>query len=272
MAKLFRFLENPTTGSWVIISSKRSKRPGIKEAVTKKLCPFCPGDEKSEKEIFRIGSGQESDWEIRVVPNKFPFTDIHEIIIHSKDHHKNFEELSDEQNEKILFTYRERYRGLETRGQVYIFHNSGRSGGESLTHPHTQIAALPFNVTLRTPKILKITNLIKRTKLYNIFCPAVSEWPYEVWAAPLRRIKTFGEVNSEELRELAIILKKLLLRLSSRFGHGFSFNLYIYPFRDWYLRIIPRQKSLGGLEVGTGIMVVSVEPKSAKEFFQKIQF
>src|SRR3990167_9547627 len=185
----FKFVQNPLTKKWVIIAPRRAKRPDVAKGV-EPVDPFCPGREHLEPhEVFRIGPGAlfKPTWEVRVVPNKFPFAPIHEVIIHSPDHHKNFDELTAEQVRKIIWVYRERFRIHRDKGNVYIFHNHGRAGGESLPHPHTQLAVLPEKIPVFAERLGEPDNLILRTKLFSLYAPSYSSWPFEVWVVPDKR-------------------------------------------------------------------------------------
>ena len=139
----FKFIENSISKKWIISSPRRANRPDIAKG-SELVCPFCLSNESKELEAYRVGGKYpDANWQIRVIPNKFPFASIHEIVIHSPDHHKNFDELPLSQNELILKTYRQRFQAHHDKGQVYIFHNHGQAGGESLPHPHSQIAVIP---------------------------------------------------------------------------------------------------------------------------------
>ena len=104
----FEFLQNKQNGKWVISAPRRSHRTNVEKAAG--VCPFCPGLESNEEELYRVGGevGDEN-WDIRVLANKFPFAPDHEVIIHSTDHHKSFDELPFSQVELILQTYRKRF-------------------------------------------------------------------------------------------------------------------------------------------------------------------
>ena len=54
-----------------------------------------------------------------------------------------------------------------------------------------------------------------------------------------------------------------------RHGHEFSFNFYIYPGKEWYLRLIPREKILGGFELGTGVIVNTQDPAETFNFIKE---
>lgn len=254
----FNFLKNQSSGKWVIMAPKRAKRPDQTEN-QEPICPFEPGH---EPEIFSLR-------EVRIVVNKYPFAPIHEVIIHSDDHHKNFDELTKDQNEDIIKVYRSRFKLHKDKGQVYIFHNQGKNAGESLPHPHTQLVVIPNEVTLDIPALKLVEEEIKELSHFYIFCPNTSAWPDEVWVAPKREGRSFDEADDLETAELAFILSRLVQIFDLRHGHEFPFNFYIYPGNGWYLRLIPRVKTIGGFEVGTGVFVNTQDPKETFRFIME---
>lgn len=257
----FKFVQNPTSGRYVISAPKRAKRPD--EAKTPAVCPFCP-ENLNEPELYRDG-------EVVVLSNKYPFAPIHEVIIHSNDHHKNFGELSIEASEKILRVLRDRFLSHRERGQVYIFHNRGEEAGESLFHPHSQLVVIPENVLLQIPSLELSHNPqeVIQTNNYYIQCPESSEWPDEVWIFP-DSPKMFSEATDEEIMDLAKALTKVIKALEKKLGIDFPYNFYIYPKDNWYLRLTPRIKRLGGFEVGTGVSVNTEDPKETIKFLKEI--
>lgn len=286
----FQFLQNPISGKWVISAPKRAKRPDVAKGI-EPVCPFCPGREKDEEEVYRVGGvDHDAHWQIRVLPNKFPFTPIHLVIIDSPDHHKTFDQLALSQVELIFKTYRKLYNDYKDKGEVYIFHNHGAKGGESLPHPHTQLAVIPFEVKTDLPRLdpwagygvapkpltlggnheesNESVNMVDNKDFY-LFCPLTSQWPDEVWIAPKKRGQLFGEITDEEISDLSFMLQRLLQIFNLRHGNEFPFNFYIYPGGDWYLRLIPRMKSLGGFEIGTGIFVNTQDPKETVTFLKE---
>lgn len=273
----FEFLQNPLSKKWVILSPRRAKRPDVARGM-EPVCPFCPGKESEEKEVYRVGGKiGDSKWQVRVLPNKFPFAPIHEIVILSPDHHKSFEDLPISQIELVLKVYRQRYETHKEKGQVYIFHNHGEAGGESLPHPHTQLAVAPFDIKLDMPRLaadgdlkaITMNQQNQETKFFTLFCPKTSQWPDEVWIAPKARGRAFGEIKDAEITDLAFILSRLIQIFDLRHGLEFPFNFYIYPGGDWYLRIIPRVKVLGGFEVGTGIYINTQDPTETIMFIKE---
>lgn len=284
----FESLQNPLSKKWVILAPRRAKRPDVAKGF-EPVCPFCLGREKDEPEVYRVGGEVgDSNWQIRVLPNKFPFAPIHEIIIHSPDHHKNFDELPLSQVELIIETFRQRYLTYKEKGQVYIFHNRGEAGGESLPHPHTQLVVVPFTIKMDIarldPQSFASAGHVQAilgvgpeheeqiqvvTDHFYLFCPKTSQWPDEVWVAPKKRGRAFGEITDSEIVDLSLILTRLIQIFDVRHGHEFPFNFYIYPGGDWYLRLIPRLKTIGGFELGTGIYVNTQDPKETMAFIKE---
>lgn len=263
----YKFIEDSKFKSWIISAPKRSKRPSILKG-TQLTCPFCVGQEELNTEVYRIsGKIGISDWKVRVIKNKFPFAPIHEIVIHSPDHHKSFDELPLDQSNLILQAYRQRYQEYKDKGSVYIFNNTGEEAGESLPHPHSQIVVIPDHIKLNFPHH-EITDKdkVKETREFSIFCPYQSQWPDEIWIYPKERNKTFGQSSDDQLKDLGRTLYRLLQIFDLRHGHEFPFNFYIYPYDDWYLRIVPRYKVIGGFEVGTGVFVNTQDPNETIDF------
>lgn len=270
----WQFLQNPISKKWVVSSPVRSKRPDVAKGA-EPICPFCLGREKDEPEVFRIGgTASNPDWQVRVVPNKYPFAPIHEIVIHSPDHHKNFDELPLDQVVLIIQTYQQRFKTHQDFGQVMIFNNHGEMAGESLPHPHTQIAVVPKEVKIDIPRLEEVEvpeadGKAVETGHFSLFAPLTSQWPDEVWVVPKTRGRMFFEIKDEQISNLADILKTLITAFDEGYGHEFPYNFYIYPGGDWYLRFIPRSKSIGGFELSTGIFVNTKDPRATIEFLRK---
>ncbi|MFC2010128.1 galactose-1-phosphate uridylyltransferase [Chloroflexota bacterium] len=170
--------QDPTTREWVIMVPERARRPhdSARKKSADKLpeweesCPFCPGNEsQTPDEVLRIPvSGRQSDWQVRVVPNRFAALSIkgsntpidkghlvrgmngygvHEVIVESPLHNTTLALMSPEQVEDVLAAYQQRYNSLKKNPQlkyITIFKNHGRASGTSLAHPHSQLVATPI--------------------------------------------------------------------------------------------------------------------------------
>ena len=168
-----QFRKDPLTGRWVIVQqgapeTKFSFEPYVKSS---RACPFCPGHEAQTPPAIltypkKDASKGGSDWQLRVVPNKFPALRIeespektaiglydkiggfgaHEVIIENPDHRLELADLPVEQVELVLRAFRERCLDLRKDARIkyiLLFKNYGPAAGASLEHPHSQLIALP---------------------------------------------------------------------------------------------------------------------------------
>ncbi len=167
---------DPILGRWIIISKERRKRPTdfLVEDVKGSggFCPLCPGNESftpTEVYAFRYRNSfpNAPDWQVRVVPNKYPALVIegdlakegvglydrmngigaHEVIIESPNHDENFADLAPDKMALVFKAYQERIIDLskdERFKYVMVFKNHGRGAGASLEHSHSQLIALPI--------------------------------------------------------------------------------------------------------------------------------
>lgn len=169
--------KDPVTGRWVIISTRRRKRPNDfrierSAVVGGAYCPFCPGREDMtppEVLAFRQGGTAPNTpgWDLRVIPNKFPALQVegtldregdgmfdrmngigaHEVVIEHPEHGKTLATMTEAEIERILWAFRERIQDLKKDRRfryILIFKNHGAAAGASLEHSHSQLIALPI--------------------------------------------------------------------------------------------------------------------------------
>lgn len=267
-----KYVPDISSKRWVIISPQRINR--IYQKQEKSICPFCPGNEAmTTPEVMRVGKGEpgKPGWDIRVIPNKYPITAFHEVIIHTPDCHKDLEHLSESHLKKIFQVYRTRFNFYRQRGQVMIFCNHRENAGASLKHSHSQLVVLPFQINLDTLAREPMNNIIEQNKYFNLYCPDFSQWPFEVWLAPKKQNTYFGDITDEEISDLVVIFKRVLnvlIKIHKKYKFStlpFAYNFYIYPKENWYFRLIPRFINRAGFELGTGLSVNIVDPKDAAE-------
>ncbi|MBI5613293.1 DUF4931 domain-containing protein [Candidatus Gottesmanbacteria bacterium] len=282
-----KYVPDSKTQRWVVIAPTRLNRPEssfAKKPNEKPICPFCPGNEAATPpEVYRIGPGEKdaAGWQVRVVPNKYPITDIHEVIIHGPSCEDTLENLPIDHMEKVLTCYRDRYRAHENDGQVLIFCNQGAHAGASLKHPHSQLVVVPKQINLDALSREPITNVVKDNTFFVTYCPDFSQWPFELWIAPKTGGEKFGDIEIKELFDLSGVLHDSLKKVESVYKdtryenihHGvpFGYNFYIYHGEQWYIRIIPRFIHRAGFELGTGLNVNVIDPSSAAEIYRSIE-
>lgn len=278
----------PDIGSrrWVIISPRRKTRPdqGASRAeALAKACPFCPGNEAATPtEVYRIGPGEKDSqgWLVRVVPNKYPITDTHEVIIHSPDDENDVESLPLEQVTRVLTCYRDRYRAHDSDGQVLIFCNHGFAAGASLKHPHAQLVVIPRQINLDAVAREPVANVVEENNFFITYCPDFSQWPFEVWIAPKVEDGKFGSIPDSQLSDLAAVFQGALRRIKAAQDQGyfrsvheqgvFVYNYYFYHGENWFIRITPRFIHRAGFELGTGLSVNVADPTEASRVLKEI--
>jgi len=280
-----KFVPDLSTNRWVIIAEDRSKRPQEEQTPKSavKFCFFCPGYEKIPgEELYRIGTGgaYEIGWKVRVIKNKYPITDFHEVIIHSPSDTDDIDKLPIDQVKLILQTYKERFNANFENGHVIIFNNVGEMAGASIRHPHSQLVVVPRQINLDTLSQEPVQNVLVDNANFVVYCPEFSQWPFEIWVAPKKKDTYFGEITDLEIADLAPILQDALKRLITRLtvkdsGHfdpgvpmvhfkgAPAYNFYIHHDKNWYIRIVPRLVHRAGFELGTGLAVNTMDPTDA---------
>ncbi len=279
-----KYVPDVKTQRWVIISTARTGRPTSFEPKKPSVCPFCTGNEQmTPPEVYRIGGGDANQpgWQVRVVPNKYPITDIHEVIIHDPGCESSLEHLPLEQVVRILTAYKTRYQSHRHDGHVMIFCNQGFHAGASLKHPHSQLVVVPKQINFDALSREPINNVVENNTFFVTYCPDFSQWPFEVWIAPkVEEDKKFGDITDDQLVDLAGVLQRTLQRIESIFNdpllhhvHGgiptFGYNYYIYHGANWFLRITPRFVHRAGFELGTGLSVNTFDPAEAAAMLQQ---
>ncbi len=306
------FRQNPISKDWTITSPGRKKRPvtvGPKSAKSaSKRCPFCPGSEDlTGPDVYRLPK-ESDEWKVRVIPNKYPITDFHEIIIHSPNHKKDFDQLPLEQVKLIIRSYKDRYNFYKNERPdfyVHIYNNAGKEAGASIKHPHSQLVVfnqIPKEVVeelegarafFREKKTCPYCDLIKKelgsqerivleSDFFVVLTPFGSEWPYEIGIFPKKHQADFGQIDDQELTDFALVLQKTLGAYNEALSNpGRNFWIRSLPIREkddpraefyhWHLNLVPRIKTLGGLELGAGIMVDDrVGPETAARQLRQV--
>lgn len=167
--------QDPFTREWVLIAPERAHRPRRApepptvptwtEAVEPD-CPFCPGNEdRTPEELWRL-PGPDGNWDVRVVPNRYPFlstglgpvrhrpltpflaadaSGAHEVVVETPRHDLDLPDLDDAAATRVFAAYRARWHALLALrpGLILPFRNHGEAAGTSLGHPHSQIVAVP---------------------------------------------------------------------------------------------------------------------------------
>ncbi|NYT02967.1 MAG: DUF4931 domain-containing protein [Methanosarcinales archaeon] len=302
---------------YCVIASERQKRPsdfqaaGAKEKSTGK-CPFCPGNEEMtppatavyrEDGVCADGEERVRGWFARAFPNLYPamvpdpapatadWTALrgrgyHEVIIESPEHGKSPAGFSEEQMQRLVGVYRDRYihyKKMPDVRFVSIFKNWGREAGASLSHTHSQLIALPLlpPLLMREREAMaswpscpycavadresSSPRLVAGNRDWILLAPFFSQSPYETWILPRRHYGDLEELDRERCESLAQIMGEGLGRLS-RLLKDPPYNLMIYQLSEGYhlnIRIQPVLSKMAGFEKNTGICINTVPPEQA---------
>jgi len=229
----------------------------------------------------------------------------HEVIIENTRHNTNIALMSVEEVEDIIRTYKSRYVSLEgVQGieAIIIFKNHGPAAGTSLEHPHSQLIATPiipphirgrieiaedyfektgscvFCKTIEEELKVK-TRVIIETDNFVSFLPYAGMGPFVTWICPKRHMPGFSEIDDNEMRDLAYILKNTIQRLYYGLDNpDFNYVLRSYALKEgnvkflhWYLNIIPRLSQPAGFELGSAMFINTSLPEESAEFLRQVK-
>ena len=258
---------DPITGRWAIILNDEFdlndliiQSPKLKNK--SQTCPFCENNENmTPPEIMALrnpGSPPNGPgWRVRVIPDRNPVLQIygdinnrgvglydvldgigaHEIVIETPTHNQSVVDLSEDQIQEVLCTYKERILDLkkdERLRYIVVHKNTGEAIGETAHHCYSFVIGSPV-----TPKRVKdeLVNsreyfqfkerclfcdiirqeatmkerLVLEDGLFFAYTPFASRRPFELWIGPQKH-ETFFEQNTE-MKMLSKMLKALFTKL-----------------------------------------------------------
>jgi UDPglucose--hexose-1-phosphate uridylyltransferase len=221
----------------------------------------------------------------------------HEVIIESPLHEEQMADISPTQLREIIDAYAMRLRHWREHGQLrygLVFKNQGPRAGASLTHIHSQLIALPFVPNTVEAEIRRAVDFFHRNRQcaycqhieqerslgsrlvfendgYVALCPFASLQPHEVWLMPSKHAASFEFAPAAALDGLATALHRLLAKLEAVVPYA-QYNLLLRtaPWNGdfsaayhWRVELLPRENSLAGLEMATGVHINPLPPEQA---------
>jgi UDPglucose--hexose-1-phosphate uridylyltransferase len=228
----------------------------------------------------------------------------HEVIIESPAHNLTTALYPVSQVEHVIELYRSRYLELSNDprlAHIIIFKNHGESAGTSLEHPHSQIVATPVvptqvlsrlrcareyyhehnecvYCTMVSEEIKAKERIVAENEHFIALEPYASFSPFHTWILPRRHRASFGQIEKEEVRGLAAILKETLARLYYGVGNpDFNYCIRTSPLNEkevdyfhWYIAIIPRINKIAGFEAGSGMFINTSLPEQCAHFLREV--
>jgi UDPglucose--hexose-1-phosphate uridylyltransferase len=291
---------------YVLIAPKRAGRPYDAAASDHPLVETSSSPRLDlQTEVFTLANDKGDGWAVKVVENKFPALTpdnpdaygAQEIVIDTPLRNVAFGELPTSQIEKVLLTYQSRSQALHDMPHikyVSIFRNDGYEAGASLAHAHSQIFALPFEPPRLRDEARAIQQFVlendrdpyddiihfeKREDLRIIaenddwlsFTPYAPQWQMEAWILPKRAHVQMGDLEGGEIASLAPLFKQITSRLNN---NDINFNLSVEEGVTSHQRLTFKFKGRnvvspwGGLEVSTGIIINTIPPEAAAEWYR----
>jgi UDPglucose--hexose-1-phosphate uridylyltransferase len=318
------------TGDWVVIATGRAKKPEdfvlnrriLASEESNDNCPFCYPEETQQEKDILLYQTTDNQWSLRVFPNKFPAfsrgkipkhkeegpyfamdgTGYHELIV-TRDHHRQIAHLDVVEVAEIIDAYQDRYMNLMNRKSVNyieIFHNHGKEAGASISHPHSQLMAIPVispyiqgeldgaeNYYRSNKKCVYCTmvewerehkkRIVFENEDFLAFCPFSSRAAFEIWVLPKKHKPYFERITDAEKVALAEALHIAIKKIYNALGDP-AYNFYLhtspcdgsdYPHYHWHIEILPRTSNWAGFELSTGIEISTIQPEVAAEYLRK---
>jgi UDPglucose--hexose-1-phosphate uridylyltransferase len=239
----------------------------------------------------------------------------HEVIIETPRHDLDLAEMPVGEVEKVLWTYRERLVDLMKDKRfkyILIFKNHGYAAGASLAHPHTQLIATPVTPLTMAEELTAAMEhyhlkercifcdviqqecdqgerIVTADDQFVAFTPFASRFPFELFLAPRRHHHSFAEISDDMIRQLAVVLKDLLLRVKRCLRNPpYNFLIHTVPntratprrssYWDtvehdyhWHFEVIPRLTRIAGFEWGTGFYINPTAPEEAARYLREVE-
>lgn len=269
----------------------RSERPGAQRQTLepetqaeRDECPFCGGrEDQTPPETFALGPpGREPNmpgWIVRVVPNKYPAFEHHEVVIHTPRHVRMFGELTATEVDDVAAAWQARADAARAAGFVYLqaVLNEGRDAGGSLAHTHSQLVWLPEPPPLVREEaagdcpvcaLLGTSERIAERDGVLLVSPFAARGAYELLITPEEHTGD-AFADSRLLTAALGLLASGEQRIAAVEG-PLPTNAWLHtaPFGGeghWHLEVLPRISAIASLELGAGIWINSLAPEVAAE-------
>lgn len=257
---------NPLLEAWIVVAGHRKRRPWRSG-----FCPFCPGSPETAGE-----------WDVLALPNRYPALSpepprveeggkpffrreakgVCEVVVETPLHEGDFQDLSIEQVSRYIGLLAERVKDLSARSYIeYVmpFKNKGSLIGVSLTHPHSQIYALPF-IPPRVRRELDSARKFKEAYGRNVFeeilekeleegvrviyvnrdftllLPFYAMWPYEMHVYTARRFRRLPDLTGDSKLMLSDVIRVATGVYEEMFGSEYAYMMIFHqaPVRGDY--------------------------------------
>jgi UDPglucose--hexose-1-phosphate uridylyltransferase len=306
------FRWHPLRGEWVAFASARQNRTFLppKEysplAVTRSMdfpteLPAGDYDVAVFENLFPSLSENAAPGPELFVPTG-PAQGVCEVVVFTQNPDTSLGMLSVEEIQLLLQVWGDRTKEIGSRPFIqYVmpFENRGVEVGVTLHHPHGQIYSYPFVPPVAARMLQTQTEYFEKNKRGLLqdfirdeekdrrrlihdeasalaFVPVCARYPYETWIAPKRPVGWLYDLTGQELKELAITLKTVLMKFDKLWDRPFPYLMVLYqaptdgtahPESHVHFQIYPpyrtkdKLKFLAGTEIGAGMFVNDTWPE-----------
>jgi UDPglucose--hexose-1-phosphate uridylyltransferase len=213
----------------------------------------------------------------------------HEVIVNSPRPVTALAQLDAAELALAVEVWRERMRAHPEAACLHLFVNEGGDGGASRAHTHAQLLALDFVPALIarererfgayavatmgqqllddlvSEEVRRRERVVAIDEEAVLLSPYAGSLPYQLMIVPRRPRMRFEDDGPT----CVSMLHDALARLARRFGESPPLNLWIRTAPRgaehfcWRIDIVPRLTMLAGLELGSGLHLLSVAPERA---------
>lgn len=306
---------NPLLGEWVATATHRQDRTFLPPDDYCPLCPTKPGGFPTEvpEGDYDIVVFENRFPSLKTVPDQpvvestplypvRPAEGVCEVVLYSPNHTSSLAQEPVEQIYKLVRVWSDRFlqlSALDFVKYVFIFENKGEAIGVTLHHPHGQIYAYPF-VPPRIQTELKQSaahheatgrcllcdvidkemsdsqRVVAENGSFVAVIPFFARWPYETHIYSRRHLQAITDLSEEEAKDLASILKAVLVAFDSLFEISFPYMMVMhqrpvdnqnYDYYHFHIEFYPplrtatRLKYLAGSETGAGMFINDTLPE-----------
>ena len=300
---------NPLLGEWVATATHRQERTFLPPPDFCPLCPTLPGGFPTEVPesdydiaVFenRFPSLQSNPPPPAIEGTELypvrPAKGVCEVVLYTPHHAGTLKDEPVEQIYKLVEVWTDRFLelgALEFVDYVFIFENKGEAIGVTLHHPHGQIYGIPF-VPPHIKRELEQARAYHERTQHCLICdiidqervdgrriitgndsfvaviPFFARWPYEVHIYSTRHRQALTDMERGEQKDLAAILKTLLVAYDKLFNLSFPYMMVLhqrptdgsdYDYYHFHIEFYPplrtatRLKFLAGSETGAGLFI-----------------
>jgi UDPglucose--hexose-1-phosphate uridylyltransferase len=183
-----------------------------------------------------------------------PATGVARVVCYSPRHDVTLAELDVARVDDLLDTWQRQMRELAVHPDVefvLIFENKGEAVGVSNPHPHGQIYATNFTFKHIETEIAAGRRHLDQTGrvLFQdvlaaerqdgrrivvehgsaiAFVPYFARYAYETYVAPRRSVQTIADLDDEERRDLAVVLRDVVIRFDNLWKMPFPYVMTLH--------------------------------------------